>query len=86
MSAGLICDNCGESLPLERNRKESVTGEDAAWIIIQTRGFGTQWDACTRSCATALLDSGPLAEQIDAELQSIAEIVRAINGEDGDSA
>ena len=82
MSAGLICDNCGTSLSLERNRSEALNGEDAAWIVIKTRGYGTQWDACTRSCAAALLESGPLAEQIDAELQVIAEIARVINEDD----
>lgn len=86
MSAGLICDNCGTNLPLERNRSEASNGEDAAWIVIKTRGYGTQWDACTRSCAAALLESGPLAEQIDAELQSIAEIARAINGDEDDAS
>lgn len=78
MSKGLICDNCGESLaPLDKNG-EHVSGEDAAWIMVSARGLDGWQDACTRSCAVQIIESGPFAEAVDAQAEVIADIARTI--------
>lgn len=77
MSNALACDNCNTVLPLNA-RGESDTGEDSAWLVVTTRGFGTSWDACTRSCAIELIN-GDIGQVVDAELEAISSVVRAID-------
>jgi hypothetical protein len=84
LSRALVCDQCGSALSLNA-KGEHEYGEDAAWLKISTGAYATAWDVCSRSCAVELIDNGVVASVVDAELQSIAEIVRAIHGE-GDAA
>lgn len=75
---GLICDNCGTVLALDsRNGNEAASGEDSAWIVIQAGGCSV--DACTRSCAIAMLDDGgTLQPVIDSYLAMISEIAATV--------
>lgn len=75
---GVICDNCSTALRFDtRNGREDSQGEFAAWVKITASGLDL--DACSRSCATELLaDGSPLAQAIDAYLEMITDICRAI--------
>lgn len=80
---GLICDNCGTVLALDAaNGVDDEMGERAAWIVV--KAGRSSYDACTRSCATALLaDGSELAAEVDAHMEVIADIARTIRDDDG---
>jgi hypothetical protein len=80
MSKGIICDNCGSSLALD-DRGDDENGENAAWVTIGTTY--QRFDACTISCAAALLD-GPVREAAEAALEAVVAVVRAIRGDEED--
>lgn len=80
MSAGLICDQCGETLVVN-DRGDSETGEEAGWLKIRT--VFASFDVCTRSCAVALIESDEFAQRLDAGAEIIAEITGAIRNDDG---
>lgn len=83
MSRGIICDNCGATLALNRQGDDEY-GEIAAWITIVVSD-DLKWDTCTRSCAMEVLSSGETAEAIDAWHAAIASVAHAIRtGEDMD--
>ena len=78
MSRALVCDNCGVTLgPLDKNG-EHESGEDAAWVQVSARGLNEWLDACTRSCAVELIESGPFADAVDAQAEVISSIARAV--------
>ena len=78
MSAGIICDNCGEGLAVDKHGEDD-SGEFAAWVTIGTT-YKT-FDACTISCAEDLLH-GPVREAAHAALDAIVRVVRVLRGED----
>ena len=78
MSKGLVCDNCGNALALDE-RGDDENGESSAWVTIGTTY--KRFDACTISCAEALLD-GPVREAADKALEMVMSIVRTLRGED----
>lgn len=81
MSAAVCCDNCGETLVVN-DRGEDEDGEIHAWLRVGTRDGALVQDACTRSCAIALLgDDAPLGIAVDARQEGIAEVVRVIREE-----
>lgn len=77
MAKGIVCDNCGSALALDRNG-EDENGESAAWVTIGTTY--QRFDACTISCAETLL-AGPVAAAATAALAAVAEVVRALRDE-----
>lgn len=78
MSAARVCDNCGATLILDANG-EDEGGEFVAWVRVSTTSGALAQDACTRSCAVALLaDGAPLAVALDDRLAEIARISRVI--------
>lgn len=78
MSAAKVCDNCGTTLVLDANG-EDEGGEFVAWLRVSTTSGRLGQDACTRSCAVALLADGePLAIALDNHLAEIARISRVI--------
>lgn len=78
MSAARVCDNCDATLTLDRNG-EDENDEINAWIQVRTVDGAYTQDACTRSCAVALLaDGSDFALAVDARLQAVAEVVRVI--------
>lgn len=81
MANAKICDNCGSVLTLDAsNGREDSAGEIAAWVTVGAAG--TEFEACTRSCAAALLADGtPLAAAVDAHLAVISEAARTIAGD-----
>ena len=82
MSDAIRCDNCGTVLTLD-HCGEDENGEISAWLRVGTRDGKLAQDACTRACAIELLTDGtPLADAVDARMEGIAAVVRAIRGED----
>ena len=82
MSDAIRCDNSGTVLALDRHG-EDENGEVSAWLRVGTCDRKLAQDACTRACAIELLADGtPLADAIDAHMEGIAAVVRAIRGED----
>lgn len=85
MSQGRMCDNCGLTLILD-DRGEDEHGEIHAWLRIGTLDGKITAEGCTRECARALLaDDGPLAAEVDARLEAVSEVVRAIRSHEADS-
>jgi len=84
MSNAKSCNNCGAVLVLDaKNGREDDAGELYGWVTIAAAGLNL--DACTRSCATELLaDGGVLAATLDAYIEQIAWVTRAITDEDGE--
>lgn len=78
MARGIVCDNCGSALALDRNG-EDENGESAAWVTIGTTL--QRFDACTISCAESLL-AGPVRAASTAALASVAEVVRVLRDEE----
>ena len=84
MSKGRICDHCDETIAVN-DRGDDENGEIAAWLSVGTLDGAIRLDACSRSCAAELLaDGSPLAEAVEARLEAVAEVVRAIRGDDDD--
>lgn len=81
MSKAMVCDQCGDSIPLN-DRGDNPDGEDGAWIEVRTT-FG-RYDLCTRSCVVQLMEDDDFAEQVNKEAEVIAEIAGAIR--DGQAA
>lgn len=71
MSKALMCDACGEVLPLN-SRGEHEGGEDAAWIRLTLAS--QTFDVCTRSCAVALLEREDVIAAHDAYTEVITGI------------
>lgn len=83
VSAAKVCDNCGTTLVLDANG-EDEDGEVNVWLRLSTTSGRLGQDACTRSCAVALLaDDQPLAAALDAHLAELARISRVIAEDDG---
>lgn len=82
MSKSITCDNCNETLILDRNGEDEA-GEVNAWIHLSTVTGAPHVDACTRSCAIALLgDDTTFTEVINDRMAGVAVVVRALRGED----
>ena len=77
MSKGIVCDNCGTAIALD-DRGEDEAGESVAWLHISTTT--NNWDACTISCAHELMD-GPIKVTVEAWLEGVQSVIRAINEE-----
>jgi hypothetical protein len=82
MSAGMICDNCGDVLPVN-DRGDAENGEEAGWVHISTTWVRA--DLCTRACAIAYLQSDVFVTRHEHELAVITEIANAIADDDGSS-
>lgn len=79
-----VCDSCRAVL-IVNDRGDDENGESSAWIRVGTLDGGVKADACTRSCAVALLADGEsLAEAIETRLQATTEVVRILRNESGD--
>ena len=76
MSKALACDNCGETLTLDR-RGESSDGEDAAWIGLELAN--EHYDLCTRSCVIAFLEREDVIAIHDGWSETITGIARSIS-------
>lgn len=84
MSKARVCDNCNETL-IVNDRGDDERGEIYAWLQVGTLDRQLVQDACSRSCAVALLaDDEPLAEAVDARLAGVAEVVRALHSDSED--
>lgn len=79
MSRGIVCDNCGECLVVNKNG-EDEDGESSGWLKLIT-GVG-DYDLCTRACLAALLDDEHFVEAMTVHAEGIAEVIRTIRGDD----
>lgn len=77
-----MCDQCGETLPLD-SRGEAENGEDSAWLSLSLAN--DSHDFCTRSCVHAFLERQDVIAAHDAYAESITGIALLIrDGEPGD--
>jgi hypothetical protein len=82
MSAGRVCDHCGETIVLNR-RGDADNGEDAAWLRLEAAD--EMFDLCTRACVVAFLDRDEVIKAMDAHTESITGIARSISGADDEA-
>lgn len=81
MSRGMVCDQCGVTLIVNRHGEDD-NGESSAWVRVEIGKYA--WDCCTRACAHALLDDPDVIAVVDEYAQIIADIARTIRGEGDD--
>lgn len=80
MSDALLCDNCGEVLPVNE-RGDDANGDSAAWLVLKST-YG-KFDLCSRSCVVEFCThNGEFIETYEAGIAAVAAVTRAINGED----
>jgi len=77
MSDGLLCDNCNAVLIVD-SRGDDLYGEREGWVSLTLGSGKLSFDACTRTCAIALLEREDVVEAHDAWLAQIADIARTI--------
>lgn len=81
MSRAVVCENCGSVLIVNQNGEDDE-GEISGWLAIEAGG--RSFDACTRSCAVALIE-GPIVEVLDAYQEMITGIAQIIRGDADDT-
>lgn len=75
MSAAILCDSCNTMLRIDQ-RGDDEYGERAAWIRLTIAD--QEYEACTTTCAHALLNRDDILEALADYLAAISEIARTI--------
>lgn len=78
MSKAIQCDSCGSVLGSLDHNGEDDFGIVYGWIQLAVKGERTHVDACTISCAHALLDGdfGDAVTEKMLEVAAVANIIR----------